>query len=151
MKVEERKYNVYIANDGKEFKTKEDCLNYESEGAEGRIEKALKQLECRRDATIKNINKAKRIWLPTAVAQMQVKEKDLRVLISDLYKNKLTGSKRTAAIHHICVKSDSLYNTRKYLEDTLQDFREQKKNLKEINAQIKSHSLKLKELKEKGN
>jgi uncharacterized protein (DUF3084 family) len=147
MKVEERKYNVYIAEDGKEFKTEEDCAKYELEGIEGRIGKALMHLEWKRDATIKNINKAKQLWLPNAVKQIQIKEKELRLLISDLYKNKLTGSKRTAAIHHICVKSDSLYNARKYLEDSIEDFREQKKSLKEINAQIKSHNLKLQELK----
>lgn len=59
MRAEERKYTVYIADDGKEFKTEEACVNYENFNLETKLRDEVAITISKRDMVLARINYTK--------------------------------------------------------------------------------------------
>jgi hypothetical protein len=149
MKVEERKYNVYIANDGKEFKTEEACVNYENFNLETKIQQETVKMINARERALARINylKANKYGrIPCLTKKIEGEEKSFDLLIHD-FKQMKSGKARTKAYYQISEKALGIFNLKNCLTDLQIELRANRKDLKNLNAKIASHTRKLQELK----
>lgn len=152
MKIEERKYNVYIADDGKEFKTEEACVNYESFNLETKLREEVARTISKRDETLARINytKANKYGLLSWVTKKIKSEEDnFNVLLKDF--NNVKGAARTKWYAHISAKSMDIFKLKQKQKNLQTNLKEDRKSLNRYNELIASHTRKLQELKEKGN
>lgn len=153
MKVEERKYNVYIANDGKEFKTEEACVNYENFNLETKLREEIVRTINARDEAVARINylKANKYGLLSCLTKkIESEEKSFDLLIHN-FKQMKSGKARTKAYSQISRKASDIFNLKTRLTDKQTDLKEDRKSLNRYNELIASHTRKLQKLKEKGN
>ncbi len=149
MKVEERKYNVYIADDGKEFKTEEACVNYESFNLETKLREEIVRTVNARDRMLARINylKANKYGrIPCLTKKIESEEKSFDLLIHD-FKQIKSGRARTKAYSQISKKALDIFNLKNCLTDLQIELRANRRDLRDLNAKISSHTRKLQELK----
>lgn len=148
MKVEERKYNVYIADDGKEFKTEEACANYESFNLETKLREEIVRTISKRDETLARINYTKANkhgLLPRVTKKIKNEEDSFNILLKD-FKN-VKGAARTKWYAHISAKSMDIFKLKQNQKFLQNDLKKDRKLLNRYNELIASHTRKLQELK----
>lgn len=148
MKVEERKYNVYIADDGKEFKTEEACVNYENFNLETKLREEIARTTNARDEAVARINytKANKYGLlPWITKKIKSEEDNFNILLKD-FKN-VKGAARTKWYAHISAKSMDIFKLKRKQKNLQNDLKADRKSLNRYNELIASHTRKLQELK----
>lgn len=148
MRVEERKYTVYVAGDGKEFKTEEACVNYENFNLETKLREEIAKTISFRDETLARINytKANKYGLlPWVTKKIKSEEDNFNILLKDF--KSVKGAARATWYAHISAKSMDIFKLKQKQKNLQIDLKADRKSLNRYNELIASHTRKLQELK----